>query len=87
MEEIHRIRFAERRWDFYALFQHAPQDLHMFTNPKLSESSYLGFLKLLLGFPGVSVIRNSPASAGDSRDVGLIPGSRRPPGVGNGNLL
>jgi len=28
-----------------------------------------------------------PANAGDERDVGLIPGSERSPGVGNGNLL
>ena len=29
---------------------------------------------------------NSPASAGDTRDEGLIPGLKRSPGVGNGNL-
>ena len=28
-----------------------------------------------------------PANAGDARDVGLIPGSEKSPGVGNGNLL
>ena len=32
------------------------------------------------------VEKNSPASAGDIRDTGLVPGSRSP-GVGNGNLL
>ena len=37
------------------------------------------------GFLGGAVIKNLPASAGDSRDVGLIPGVRRSPGVGNGN--
>ena len=31
--------------------------------------------------------KNPPANAGDSRDVGLIPGSGRSPGKGNGNLL
>ena len=31
-----------------------------------------------------SVVKNPPASAGD---VGLIPGSGRSPGQGNGNLL
>ena len=30
---------------------------------------------------------NPPASAGDVRDVGLIPGSRRSPGGGPGNPL
>ena len=33
------------------------------------------------------VIRNLPASAGDTRDVGSIPGSGRSPGEGNGNPL
>ena len=32
------------------------------------------------------MIKNSPASAGHVRDVGLIPGLGRSPGVGNGNL-
>ena len=31
--------------------------------------------------------KNLPANAGDSRDAGLIPGSGRYPGVGNGNPL
>ena len=30
------------------------------------------------GFPGVLVITNLPASAGDVRDVGMIPGSGDP---------
>ena len=32
-------------------------------------------------------VKNLPASAGDVRDMGLIPGSRRCPGGGNGNPL
>ena len=31
--------------------------------------------------------KEPPANAGDSRDVGLIPQSRRSPGVGHGNPL
>ena len=38
-----------------------------------------------LGFPGGTRGKESPASARDIRDVGLIPGSRRSPGKGNGN--
>ena len=38
-------------------------------------------------FPGASVVRNPPAKAGDARDKGLIPGSGRSPGEGNGNPL
>ena len=39
------------------------------------------------GFPGCSVMKNLPANAGDAGDAGLIPGSRRFPGGGNGNSL
>ena len=35
----------------------------------------------------VLVVKNPPASAGDIRDMGSIPGSGRSPGEGNGNLL
>ena len=37
-----------------------------------------------MGFPGSSVVKNLPANAGD---VGLICGSGRSPGEGNGNPL
>ena len=33
------------------------------------------------------VVMNLPASAGDARDMGSIPGLGRSPGVRNGNLL
>ena len=35
----------------------------------------------------VGVVKNSPVNAGDTRDMCLIPGSGRSPGVGNGNSL
>ena len=35
----------------------------------------------------VLVVKNPPASAGDIRDVGSIPGSGRSPVEGNGNTL
>ena len=37
--------------------------------------------------PGGTVVKNSPANAGDTRDPGLIPGSERSPREGNGNPL
>jgi len=37
-----------------------------------------------MGFLGDSVVKNPPANAGD---MGLILGSRRSPGGGNGNLF
>ena len=33
------------------------------------------------------MVKNLPAKAGDSRDMGSMPESGRCPGVGNGNLL
>ena len=33
------------------------------------------------------VVKNLPANAGDTRDLGLIPGSGRPPGEGTGSPL
>ena len=33
------------------------------------------------------MVKNPPANAGDTRDAGLIPGSGRSPGGGNGNPL
>ena len=35
----------------------------------------------------VPVVKNLPANAEDVRDAGLIPGSGRSPGEGNGNPL
>ena len=40
-----------------------------------------------LGFPGGAVVKNPPAKAGDTRDVGLISGSGRSPGVGSSRPL
>ena len=40
-----------------------------------------------MGYPGDTVVKNLPANAGDATDTGLIPGSGRFPGRGNGNPL
>ena len=40
-----------------------------------------------MGFPSDSVVKNPPANAGDTEDLGSIPGSGRPPGGGHGNPL
>ena len=46
-----------------------------------------------MGFTGDSVVKNQPANAGDTRDMGSIPGLGRSrkilllPGGGNGNCL
>ena len=40
-----------------------------------------------LGFPGSTVVKNLPASSGDTGEADSIPGSRRSPEEGNGNPL
>ena len=35
----------------------------------------------------VLVVKNLPVNAGGAKDLGLIPGSGRSPGAGNGNPL
>ena len=41
----------------------------------------------ILVFPGGAMVKNLPANAGHTGDLGLIPGSGRSFGVGNGNSL
>ena len=41
--------------------------------------------RLSMSFPGGRVVKNPPASAGDSRDTGLIPGLGRSLGGRHGN--
>ena len=40
-----------------------------------------------MGFPGGAMVRNPLANTGNTRDVDLISGLGRFPGVGNGNPL
>ena len=64
-------------------------ELHMI---KIFSDKYFKRLKTdhmfnTLGFPGGSVVKNSPKSACQARNVGLIPGWERSPGGGHGNTL
>ena len=45
----------------------------------------MGF-RNIRGFPGGTMVKNPLANAGDTQDLGSIPGSGRSPGVENGNL-
>ena len=54
--------------------------------PQTSGEGVFGHLVLIL-LPGGKVVKNPPANAGDTRDVGLIPGLGRSLGIGNGNPL
>ena len=42
---------------------------------------------IYMGFPDGRVVKNPSANAGDTRDMGSVPGSGRSSGEGNGNLL
>ena len=56
--------------------------------PQLSGSLDYSVVHSLYGASQmVLMVKNLPASAGDLRDVGLIPGSGRSPGGRNGNPL
>ena len=41
----------------------------------------------MVHFPGDALVKNPPVNAGDTKDAGLVPGSGRSPGEGNGNTL
>ena len=47
----------------------------------------MGHLAITKECPGGAGVKNLPANAGDTKDVGLIPGSGRSLGEGNGNPL
>ena len=57
----------------------------------LSQEDLLSEYSIFTGFVWASqvalVVKNPPASIGGTRDLGLIPGLGRSPGVGNGKLL
>ena len=42
---------------------------------------------MVIGFPGGTVVKNPLATAGDAEDLGSISGSRKIPGVRNGDPL
>ena len=51
------------------------------------EHSVIVAATVIKGFPGGSVVKNLATNARDAGDSGLIPGSGRSPGGGNGNPL
>ena len=61
----------------------------IFSKPATTLSTeFMSFYKPLVVISHVVlVVKNLSASAGDIRDVGLIPGSRKSPREGNGNPL
>ena len=85
---IYLFKHSLRIW-FLAIWLQHPSHIWDFSVLKWCPSKWLvkGRLLVSLGFPDDSVVNNPPAITGDTGDVGLIPGSGRSPGVGNGNLF
>ena len=54
---------------------------------ELDKTEQLAQMTGLGRLPGGTVVKNIPATAGDTGDSDLIPGSGRSPGEGDGNLL
>ena len=53
-------------------------------NPNYGTGRFDFFIQIAGSFPGGLVVKNLSANTGDT---GLIPGSGRSPGEGNGNML
>ena len=45
------------------------------------------YVMFIIGFPGGAGVKKLPANAGETRDMGSVPGSGRSPGGGNSNPL
>ena len=64
----------------------SPHHLHSW-DPETSVLSHQHWGRHLAWFPSGLVVKNPPANAGDSEDLGSVPGLGRSPGGGNGNLV
>ena len=69
------------------LWQQQKADIPSSPMDLLTHGSRIGVDILTVGFPGGSVVKNPPASAGDAGDTGLIPKLGRYPGEENGYQL
>ena len=49
--------------------------------------NFLGYVIYIPGFPRGAVVKNMPANAGGTGNMGSVPGSGKSPGEGNGNPL
>ena len=53
---------------------------HCLLHIDIQINGFINIYRYMYGFPGGSVVKNTPANAGDARGMGLIPGSGRSPG-------
>ena len=78
MDEKHTVFLFKGSVDHFQTLSYPP---YSFLQCIGLSCAYVGRCQVAL------VVKISPASAGDRRDTGLIPGSGRSPGEGNGNPL
>ena len=69
-----------------------PASLYFLATKRSNVNCWVTFLFWLIlitckGFPGSSAVKTLPTNAGDTGDMGSVPGSGRSSGVGNVNLL
>ena len=77
--EFSRISWSYlKKWSFFFYIKIMRESIFWF-------ATIMIFCRLWWDFPGGSVVKNILASAGNAGDMGLIPGSERSPGGGNGN--
>ena len=86
-----KIPSSPRVWIFIIQVKHAKLTVPPGDLLKQKRLTFMGIFRrascLVWASQVTLVVRNQPTSAGDIRDTGSIPGSRRVPGGGNGNPL
>ena len=85
-QEVETVPYPSVQWEHWTKHLKLACGLFLYHSSWFS-SSFKRSPGNLFGFPYGAVVKNPPANAGDARDVGLIPGLGRSPGVENGNQL
>ena len=84
-QKLQRLSMSFKRWGVKR--RSLPESKKHLAAQSLSSKWLAAHRSLYQTSQMVPVVKNPPASAGDVRDVGLIPGLGRSPGIGNGNPL
>ena len=87
VKSLSRVRLSATPW---AAAHQAPSSMGFSRQeywsgvPLPSPDIYVTMYEIDRGFPGSAVVKKPPASTGDTKDSGSIPGSGESPGEGNG---
>ena len=63
------------------------QNINQLCPPEVPHDAEIAHKVIFWGFPGGSVVKNTPANAGDTGNSGSIPGLARSPREGNSSPL